>query len=246
MTVINPFDFFVEPYADEFPFKYEPWLAKEVDPTWKREPVGPQLRVAARSIDRTPAEHGRLPGRFEPAAAAGNPLPDPHGTGRADRARRRSSLRVRFVPRHGLAAGADPAATSGLAARFVSGYLIQLAPDVKSLDGPSGPRTGFHRPARLDRGLPPGCRLDRTGSRPPACWPAKGTFRWPARPTRPAAAPITGGVEECETEFEFSHVGDPHPRRPAGHQAVQRRAMAADSARWAGRSTGDWTTATCG
>src|ERR1022692_5258388 len=43
MTVINPFDFFVEPYAESFPFTYAPALAKELIPFLETAPLGSRL-----------------------------------------------------------------------------------------------------------------------------------------------------------------------------------------------------------
>ena len=42
MTVINPFDFFLEPEAETFPFSYDPSLAEEIAPFRKAEPPGPR------------------------------------------------------------------------------------------------------------------------------------------------------------------------------------------------------------
>ena len=55
MTVINPFDFFLEPDAEKFPFRYEPALARELTPFLVRRRSRTAVRRAgSRSIDRPP------------------------------------------------------------------------------------------------------------------------------------------------------------------------------------------------
>ena len=84
MEVINPFDFFVEPYADKWPFKYAPELHEDLTAFVAPEPAGPRLKELIASISRDAAQHGRFSGRAQSAPAGHDPLSHPHGAGRAD------------------------------------------------------------------------------------------------------------------------------------------------------------------
>ena len=201
MAVYNPFDFFLEPSAEKFPFDYAPGLAPELAPYLVKRPMTPRFAEFVASIDRTPmgtidflvALNQRLQRdiryliRMEPGVQT------PEETLGARRGSCRDSgwLLVQMLRQ------------LGLAARFVSGYLIQLTPDVKALDGPSGTEVDFtdlhawcevYLPGAGWIGLDPTSGLlAGEGHIPLACTPE------PA-----SAAPITGAVDECEVEFEHT------------------------------------------
>ena len=125
----------------------------------------------------------------------------------------------------------------GLAARFVSGYLVQLAADqVVELDGPAGPTEDFTDLHAWAEVFVPGAGwigLDPTS----ACSPARATSRSRATPHPSSAAPIEGATDPVEVTFSFANAGHPDPRGPAGHQALHRRGSGPASTPSARRST---------
>ncbi len=201
MTVINPFDFFVEDSAQEFPFAYEGELAHDLIPYLEKLPPTPLFTKFVKSLD-VHRQHitGLLVSlnqavqrevsyliRLEP----GVQTPEETLTNRSGSCRDSAWLLVQVLR------------NLGLAARFVSGYLIQLAPDVKSLDGPSGPTEDFTDLHAWAEVFVPGAGwigLDPTSG----LLAGEGHIPLAATPNPSSAAPITGTLGLCEVEFDFA------------------------------------------
>jgi uncharacterized protein (DUF2126 family) len=199
MAVLNPFDFFLAPYAESIPFGYEATEAVELAPYLVRSEATPLFAqylqgiplIKTRTIDflvslnQRVAKDIRYLIRMEP----GVQTPEQTLRQAAGSCRDSGWLLVQLL-RH-----------LGLAARFVSGYLIQLTSDVKSLDGPSGPAHDFtdlhawcevYLPGAGWIGLDPTSGLlAGEGHIPLACTPEPSS-----------AAPVSGAVDECEVQFE--------------------------------------------
>jgi uncharacterized protein (DUF2126 family) len=201
MTVFNPFDFFLDPAAEKIPFAYEPRLAAELTPFLRKDAMTPAFDAFLGTVDLTPRPS------IEALVALNL---------RVNRA-------VRYIirleqgvqsPEETLALGSGSCRDSawllvqvlrhiGLAARFASGYLVQLRPDVRPAEGPAGAAQDFtdlhawcevYLPGAGWIGLDPTSGLlAGEGHIPLACSPEPSN-----------AAPISGAVEKCQSSFDYA------------------------------------------
>ncbi|MGB0961168.1 MAG: DUF2126 domain-containing protein [Mycobacterium sp.] len=211
LKVINPFDFFIEDYAETVGFEYPKALAEDLKPYLRPvdegdEASGPgdlaeawvsnfSVAPGTRTIDFLVALNHAVNADvgYSVRMEAGVQTPD-------------------FTLSTGIGSCRDSAwllvsilRQMGLAARFVSGYLVQLTSDIEALDGPSGPVADFTDLHAWTEVYIPGAGwigLDPTSG----LFAGEGHIPLSATPHPESAAPITGATEPCETTLEFSNV----------------------------------------
>ena len=202
LKTINPFDFFVEDYAEEFPFKYNETVKKELLPYLEITDKGKLLDDFIKTIDYTPRktiyflidinrkiyEYLNYNIRMDPGVqTCEETLSQKNGS-----CRDYAWLFVQVL-RH-----------LGFGARFVSGYLVQLKSDEKSLDGPSGPEEDFTDLHAWAEVYIPGAGwigFDATSG----LLAGEGHIPLACTPSFESAAPVSGATDVCETEFFFEN-----------------------------------------
>ena len=223
MTVINPFDFFVEEYAEKFPFHYVEQDIKELSPYFEIVEDGPLLNEWLMKLGRLKditivdflvAVNSELykeleyTVRMEPGVfSCEETLQKKMGSCRD------SAWLLVQTMRH-----------LGLASRFVSGYLVQLKADQKALDGPSGAEEDFtdlhawcevYIPGAGWIGLDPTSGLLAGEGHIPLC----------CTPSPSSASPISGAIDACNVEFFHSNEvirihEDPRVSKPYSDQQL--------------------------
>ncbi|MCV7193582.1 DUF2126 domain-containing protein [Mycolicibacterium brumae] len=213
LKVINPFDFFIEEYAEHIPFTYPPALAEDLKPY-------------LRPVDEDEATPGCGPGPLVTEWVRNFAAPPQTATidylvmlNQAVNADIGYSVRMEAgvqTPDHTLRTGIGSCRDSawllvsvlrqlGLAARFVSGYLVQLASDVPALDGPSGPSADFTDLHAWTEVYIPGAGwigMDPTSG----LFAGEGHIPLAATPHPSSAAPITGATGIAETTLDFANI----------------------------------------
>ena len=190
----NPFDFVLEPYAVDYPFEYAPALAKDLVPYLATQFAGPLLEDF---IDRVPPERRGtvdflLDLNRQVAGHIGYLVRMESGVQTCEQTleKRTGSCRdsawlLVQVARH-----------LGFAARFASGYLIQLASEEPGSNDAADLHawTEVFLPGAGWIGLDPTSGLmTGAGHIPLAC-----------TPDASSAAPVTGTIEPAKVEFTFS------------------------------------------
>ena len=200
MTVINPFDFFVEPWAEWLPFAYPAELARDLAPYLAIDESGPGLEAAVaelasagrRTVDFLVELNAKVASavRYIVRLEPGVQCPDQTLSLGAGSCRDSAWLLVQMF--RGL----------GLAARFVSGYLIQLKADIDPIEGPMGTRTDFTDLHAWAEAYVPGAGwigFDATSGL--LC--AEGHIPLAAAAHYASCAPISGAVTLAQTRFDF-------------------------------------------
>jgi len=215
MTVVNPFDFFVEEYAERFPFAYPADLERDLQPYLHRIPA----ESGAATPDAVDAWIDAVVAPLIPRDGSLRIVDMLVAVNTAIYSHVAYTTRLEVgvqTPGHTLAMALGSCRDSGwllvtvlrrlgLAARFVSGYLVQLKADVVPLDGAAGPKEDFTDLHAWAEVYVPGAGwigLDPTSG----LFAGEGHVPLSCTPEPSSAAPITGATEIVDTVFSFSNT----------------------------------------
>ena len=206
LTVINPFDFFVEESAERYPFAYVASLERDLAPYMRTEEPGPLLARwladqppigagGAAIVDFLVALNQRVSGSvaYTTRLEAGVQTPEETLEKALGSCRDSAWLLVHALRQ------------LGLAARFVSGYLVQLRADEAPIEGPYGPVADFTDLHAWAEVFVPGAGwigLDATSG----LWAGEGHIPLACSADPLDAAPVSGATGPCQVSFEFANA----------------------------------------